>query len=118
MTGYNTISKIRRIEEECSNLGMRLAYPKHGWNNRDRGEVLAVMPKNDALPIYARDAELFIGTLEELSEWLLGVKWMHNYYHMLKLVDEKKIKKKEDQVRHEALVRKLRDQPNEAEVSK
>jgi len=116
MTGYNTILKIRRIEEECSTLGMRLAYPKHGWGNEDRGEILAVMPKDDALPIFCRDAELFTGTLEDLSEWLLGVQWMHNYYSMIKVVDEKRIKKKEDQVRHESLIRKLKAQSDEEKV--
>jgi hypothetical protein len=62
------------------------------------------------LPIYARDAELFVGNLDELGKWLQGIQWMHDYYVMLKLVDEKKVQKKEDDVRHEQLVRKLRNE--------
>lgn len=118
MTGYNTILKIRRIEEECTKMGMRLAYPKHGWGDDPRGETLAVMPTDDALPLYCNDAELFVGTLEQLDVWLRGVEWMHNYYTMLRLVDEKKIKTKEDHVRHDILVRKLKNEQKDEKVTK
>jgi hypothetical protein len=117
MTGYATIRKLRRIEEECAAIGMKLACPKYGWGNQEPGTRLAVIPMDDALPIFCRDAELFTGTLEELNEWLLGVQWMHNYYLMLRLVDEKKIKKKEDEIRHAALIRKLKEQPKEEKVA-
>lgn len=108
MTGYNTILKIRRIEEECAKMGFRLAHPRHPYG--DYGTTLCVMPTDDALPIYCRDAELFVGTLEQLDVWIQGAQWMHNYYMMLKLVDDTKIKKKEDGVRHDTLVRKLKNE--------
>jgi hypothetical protein len=107
--GYNTIRRLERIKEECARMGLRIGNPKGGWN-RDYGDVLAVLPTDDALPIYARDAELFVGNLDELSRWLQGAQWMHDYYMMLKLVDEKKVQKKEDDVRHEQLVRKLKNE--------
>jgi hypothetical protein len=107
--GYNTIRKLERIKEECAKMGLRIGNPKGGWN-RDYGDVLAVLPANDALPIYSRDAELFIGNLDELSRWLQGAQWMHDYYMMLRLVDEKKVQKKEDDVRHDQLVRKLKNE--------
>jgi hypothetical protein len=105
--GYNTIRKLRRVEEECAKIGLRIGNPRGGWN-QDYGDVLAVMPANAALPIYCRDAELFVGNLDELSKWLQGAQWMHNYYMMLKLVDDKKVQKQEDDVRHDQLVRKLK----------
>lgn len=113
MTGYNTILKIRRIEAECKKLGMRFAYSKYGSSNGE--DILSVLPTDDSLPIYSRDAELFVGTLENLEVWLCGVQWMHEYYRMIKLVDEKKIKKKEDEIRHEQLVRKLKGIEKEEE---
>lgn len=105
--GYNTILKLRRIEDECVKMGLRIGNPKGGWN-RDYGDVLAVMPAADALPIYCRDAELFVGTLDDLSKWLQGAQWMYNYHMMLKLVDDKKVQKQEDNIRHDQLVRKLK----------
>ena len=108
MTGYNTILKIRRIEVECAEMGFRLAFPK--YPRTDYGSSLCVMPANDELPLYCRDAELFVGTLEELDVWLRGAKWMQDYYSMLKLVDKKKVKIKEDGVRHDTLVRKLKNE--------
>ena len=108
MTGYNTILKIRRIEIECAEMGFRLAHSK--YLHEDYGESLCIMPTKDALPIYSRDAELFSGTLEQLDIWLRGAKWMQDYYSMLKLVDKKKVKIKEDGVRHDTLVRKLKNE--------
>jgi hypothetical protein len=107
--GYDTILKLRRVEDECAKMGLRIGNPKGGWN-RTYGEILAVFPTDDALPIYARDAELFVGNLDELNKWLQGAKWMHDYYMMLKLVNEKKVQKQEDHVRNERLVRKLKNE--------
>lgn len=114
MTGYNTILKIRLIEDECAKMGLRLGNPKYGWS-RDYGDVLSVMPADDALPIYTRDAELFTGTLEDLDVWLRGAKWMYTYLSMLKVITDNKIKKKEDDVRHEQLARKLKGLDKEEE---
>ena len=109
-TGYDTILTYRRIEKQCADMGLQICGPKHGWN-REYGAVLAVRPLDDALPIYSRDVELFIGSLEELEIWLRGAEWMHTYYALLKIVDNKKIQKKEDGVRHGRLVEKLRTVP-------
>lgn len=107
--GYNTILKLRRVESECAKMGLRIGHSKHG-SYREYGDVMAVMPTDDALPIYSRDAELFCGTLDELSRWLQGATWMHDYYSMLKLIDGKKVQKKEDGIRHDRLVQKLKNE--------
>ncbi len=109
MTGYATILKIRRIEEECAKMGFRIAHTKYQYNS-EYGESLSIMPTGDSLPIYSRDAELFSGTLEQLDIWLRGATWMHSYYMLLMLVDDKKVAIKEDGVRHEQLVRKLKNE--------
>ena len=102
--GYNTILKLRRIEEECAKMGFRITTPPYSSSD-DR---LSIVPANDALPLYARDAILFTGNLDELSEWLSGAQWMHDYYTMLKLISEAKIKKKEDDIRCDNIIRKLK----------
>jgi len=82
MSGYNTVLKIRRLEEELNKLGMTMTQASHYY--RDFGDVVAVKPKDtDSLPVYSRDAELFIGTLEALETWLQGVQWARNYDRMV-----------------------------------
>ena len=51
---------------------------------RDFGDVVAVKPKDEvSLPVYSRDAEIFIGTIEDLEQWLRGVEWARKYDNML-----------------------------------
>lgn len=109
MSGYNTVLFVRKLEEEVSKLGFMMCYPRHSWG-ADRGESLvAIKPKDDdSLPIYARDAELFCGTLEDLNAWIQGVTWARKYDTMLRVSDEKKRERKEQDVRNENLVRILR----------
>jgi hypothetical protein len=69
------------------------------------------------LPIYNRDAELFVGSLEGLETWLHGVRWAREYDMMLKLSDDKKQKTKEDHERGRQLIAKLKkDYTNEKAV--
>ena len=81
MSGYKLIRKIKYLEEECDKLGFMLCHAKHYMN--DFGDVLALKPKADCLPIYSRDAELFVGTIDELERWLQGFQFARKYDSML-----------------------------------
>jgi hypothetical protein len=110
MTGYNTILKIRRLEERCLKLGFMLCHTKH-CQSHEFGDVVALKPKDiDSLPIYSRDAELFVGTLEELEYWLRGVEWSRQYDEMLKVSNSKKREDKEQLVRNRRLFSILKDE--------
>lgn len=107
MTGYNLVQKIRRFEQRLDQLGMRMGHPRH--SNGSWGEVLALMPKDeDALPVYARDAELFIGTLEQAEEWLNGIEWARQYDQLLRLSNDKKRARKEQDQRNRNLLAALK----------
>lgn len=111
MSGMNTIRLIKRLEKECGELGLIMVNPKNGFYNTGFGDTLALIPKdNNALPIYSRDAELFRGSLEELQVWLLGVEWARQYDQMLKVSDNKKRERKEQDERNRQLVSMLRDE--------
>jgi hypothetical protein len=111
MSGMNTIRLIKRLEKECSELGLVMVNPKNGFYNTEYGDTLALIPKdNDALPIYCRDAELFRGSLEELQVWLRGVEWARQYDQMLKVSDSKKRERKEQDLRNRQLVALLREE--------
>jgi hypothetical protein len=76
MTGWETIQKIKQVEQEVDKLGFKFSKSKHGdWT--DNHGALSLVPKDtEALPIYTRDAELFVGSLERLEDWLAGVRWL------------------------------------------
>lgn len=105
MAGYSLLIKIRRIEEECDQLGFMFCYSKHG-QYREYGDVVALKPKDqDSLPIYCRDAELFCGTFDELERWLQGLRWAREYDRMLfGKTHEAKRERKEQDYRNRKLV--------------
>lgn len=82
MSGYNTVLKIRSLEEQLAKLGLMMCNASHYY--RDYGDVVAVKPMDsDSLPIYSRDAELFVGTLTDLERWVEGVEWARKYDSLL-----------------------------------
>jgi hypothetical protein len=109
MSGWNTIQRLKRIEQQIDKLGLKFKQPKHGdWEQTERS--LALVPKDaDALPIYSRDAELYIGSLEQLETWLHGVDWARNYDMMLKLSDDKKRTAAEQKEKNRQLMRTLKE---------
>lgn len=110
MAGYNLLVKIRRLEDVCDKLGFMLCHSKHG-HHREHGDVVAVKPKDrDSLPIYARDAELFCGTFDDLEIWLMGLQWARDYDRMLfgKTITSKRERKEQD-YRNQTLISVLKD---------
>jgi hypothetical protein len=109
MAGYQSVLALRRLEAEVDKLGFMLCDPKTGWGGDDFNNLVGIRPKDDnALPVYARDAEIFRGTLEELREWVKGVNWAREYDRMLKVSDDKTRAKKEEHERGRQLITKLK----------
>ena len=68
------------------------------------------MPKDhESLPIYSRDAQVFVGSLEALETWLNGVEWARNYDMMCKISDDDKRAKAEQKERNRQLMRTLKE---------
>jgi hypothetical protein len=110
MSGWNTIQQIRRVEERVDQLGFRFAKSRHSDWSDDHG-ALSLVPKDpDALPIYTRDAELFVGSIERLEAWLAGVQWARDYDMMLKLGDDKKRTKAEERERERIALRQKHEE--------
>ena len=109
MSGWNTIQRIKRVEEEIDKLGFKFSKSKHSDWQEDHG-ALSLRPKDpDALPIYSRDAELFVGSIEGLETWLHGVRWAREYDMMLSLSDEKKRTAAEQKERNRQLLKILKE---------
>jgi len=109
MSGWNTIQRIRSIEEKIDKLGFKLSKCKHG-DFTDLHGALSLVPKDrDALPMYSRDAELFVGSIERLEDWLAGVQWARDYDRMCKISDDDKRAKAEQKERNRQLMRTLKE---------
>jgi hypothetical protein len=101
---------MRRLEGQVNKLGFMFAMPRHHYDSDT--ERLALVPKDaESVPIYSRDAEVFSGTLEELAVWLRGVEWARDYDRMLKVSDDDKRARKEQDVRNRHLVQLLKREP-------
>jgi len=109
MAGWNTIQRIKRIEEEIDRLGFKFSKSKHGDWTDDHGALSLVPKDHDALPIYSRDAELFVGSLERLEDWINGVRWAREYDMMLKLSDDDKRVKAEQKEKNRILMRMIKE---------
>lgn len=117
MSGYQSVLELRRLESDLDQLGLMLCNPKHGnWSSNHYTDRAGVKPKDsESLPIYARDAELFTGTLDQIKVWLVGVRWARDYDLMLRLSDSKKRVKKESDYRHADMLRHLKHDHTEKE---
>lgn len=117
MAGYQTILNLHRLEERVDRLGMRMGLPRHGNYQQEFGDLVALMPKDDSLPIYSRDAELFIGTLEQMEHWLNGWEKMRQYHRMLMGNKfDAKIERLEQDYKNEVLMKQIKragEQPEE-----
>jgi hypothetical protein len=114
MAGYSFVRKVHELEERCEKLGFMMAHSRHGLT-REFGDTVALIPKDDdSLPIYSRDAEFFVGTLETLEVWLRGLEWAREYDRILKVSDTAKRARKEQDERNRRLLRRLKE-PAEAD---
>ena len=108
MTGWNTIKKIRALEDRAHKLGMKFAPYRHDDYNADNVALVPCYP--DSLPIYIRDAILFAGSLEGADQFMQGIAWARDYDRMVvdKNIDTKRIRKEQDE-RNKQLMKTLKD---------
>lgn len=109
MAGYRMIKKIEQVEQRCRELGLVITSPRMICDQ----DMVAVYPAKDKLPVYAQDAELFVGTLEELEMWLWGIVWAREYDMILGACKPARRDKFEDNERKRQLMAILRKQQKE-----
>jgi hypothetical protein len=109
MSGWNTIQRMKRVEQAVDELGFKFSKSKHSDWTEDHGALSLVPKDSEALPIYSRDAELFVGSLERLEDWLAGVKWARDYDMMLRLSSDTKRARKEQDERNKKLLTSIKE---------
>jgi hypothetical protein len=107
MSGYNNILKVRRFEERVHGLGLRIGYPRYRNREAD-GDMLSLMPRDYEWPIYSRDAEMFVGTIDSATAWLDGLEFARNYDDMIKVGSRAKRERKEQDYRNRELLQMLK----------
>lgn len=110
MTDWNTIERIRTAESAAARLGFKMAKSRYSGSGLTHyHSSLCLIPLDeDSVPVYSRDAEVFVGTLEELEVWIAGVEWARRYDCMMKLSSEKKREKAEQNFRNQKLLNTLK----------
>ena len=108
MAGYALIRRIRILEEKCNELGFLMCHARNFQS--EFGDILAIKPKDDNLPVYSRDAELFVGTIADLERFIQGIEWARKYDTMLfgRSYDQKRVRKEQD-VKNQQLVEILKN---------
>ena len=106
MAGYKTINLIKDLEKELHELGMRWGYSR--YENSGFGELVGIFPRDDQLPQYSRDAEIFSGTIQEVRTWIQGIVWARKYDDMMRVSDNKKRMRREQDLRNQQLVNILK----------
>jgi len=111
MSGWNTIQEVRRIEEQIIKLGFKFGNPKHAghWSDPGYQDMVSLIPIDDSLPVYNREAEIFTGTLAQVRTWLAGVQWARDYDMFIKISDEKKRAAAEQKERNRQLMQTLKE---------
>ena len=109
MSGWNTIQRIRNLEKRIDELGFKFAKSKHSDWSEDHGAISLVPKDQDSLPMFSRDAELFVGSLEALEHWLHGVEWARNYDRMCRISSDDKRSAAEQKERNRQLLRILKE---------
>lgn len=110
MAGYNAVLELRRLENAVEELGFMLSSPRNGsWG--DAGDKVSLKPKDaDSVPIYARDAEVFTGSLEQLQVWVRGVQWAREYDRLtIDRNNDKKRERKEQDERNRQLLKLVKN---------
>ena len=114
MSGYNLVRRIHSLEEQCRELGLMMCHSRSDYMNQF-GDIVAVKPRDqDSLPVYSRDAELFVGTLDALENWIKGIDWARRYDSMLfgNAHNDKRQRKEQDHRNHQ-LMKILKGSDNE-----
>lgn len=78
MISWSTQDQFERFIQRARQFGLDVAKPKYHYFSRL--DCFALVPFKDCLPVYTRDAELFVGNLSQAESWLAGMEWARNYY--------------------------------------
>ena len=105
MTNWNDIAKIRRLDELCKMTGF--TYKPDGY-----GSGLLSLEATAEIGVFARDASLYSGDVDDLINWLHGWERAHMYLNVLGAITPKIIERKKLDYRNKCLVKTIKGEKN------
>ena len=106
VAGWQLLKSFRDVEERANKIGLKFAPSKYSGMEFD---TIALMPLNEYLPIYNREAEVFAGTLQDIDKWLRGVEWSRNYDDLMKVSTHEKRKVAEEKYKQREFLKAIQD---------
>lgn len=106
VAGWHLLRTFREVEERANDLGLKFAPSRYSGMDFD---TIALIPLDEHLPIYNREAEVFQGTLQDINKWLQGVEWARNYDDLMKVSTNEKRQTAERKFQQRELVKVIRD---------
>ncbi len=106
VAGWQLLKSFRDVEERASKIGLKFAPSKYSGMEFD---TIALMPLDEHLPVYNREAEIFQGTLQDIDKWLRGVEWSRNYDNLMMSKNDEKRKTAETRYQQRELLKVIRD---------
>ena len=107
--GVEEYRALLRLMEQAERMGFDFDQSPFANDNR-----FVLTPKDDYWPTYTRDARIYFGDMDETAAFLSGIKMAREYYMVhLRLFTDKRLEKKEQDVRNQYLIDVLKKDPNE-----
>lgn len=102
--GVEEYRALLRLMEQADSMGFGFDQSPFANDNR-----FVLTPKDDHWPTYARDARIQFGDMDEIVAFLNGIRMAREYYMVhLRLFTDKRLEKKEQDVRNQHLIDALK----------
>ena len=88
--GMDMIERVDRVRELAEFFGFRLGRRAHSGFGDSGLDVIALYPMDNRLPTYSRDACLFVGSLNDIENFLDGIQWSRKYDNMIGAMSDKR----------------------------
>ena len=109
MTDWNDIRKIRLLDRMCETLGFRYQPDGYGTNTLS-------LYSNEELVVFATNAALYQGNVDDILNWLNGWERAHQYLNVLGAATPKSIERKKIDYRNKRLVKMIKGEDEKQEV--
>jgi hypothetical protein len=106
VAGWQLLKSFRDVEARANKIGLKFAPSKYSGMEFD---TIALVPFDEHLPIYNREAEVFTGTLQDIDKWLQGITWARNYDDLMKVSNDEKRETAERKHQQRELLRVIKD---------
>jgi hypothetical protein len=106
VAGWQLLKSFRDVEERANKIGLKFAPSKYSGMEFD---TIALMPLDEHLPVYNREAEIFAGTLQDIDKWLRGVEWARYYDDIMKVSTHDKRQTAESKYQQRELLKVIRE---------